>query len=88
MTSSVEDYTLEAVENHTGVVLSGTKPSEDFTNSRPTVCPAVYSIVTSGGGPYGPSDIDAGTAMWLSIDDDGYIAIDEVNYPGGADMDF
>lgn len=60
---------------------STTRPPDDFTNSDETVCPITFSLVDSDG-----ADIDEATAAFVSINDDGLVAINEPTYPGGADI--
>lgn len=81
MTVTEDAYAFEAVETFTGTVLSKTKPFDDFKNSNPSACPITFSLVDADG-----VDIDEATAAFVSIDDNGLIAIDESSYPGGADI--
>ena len=73
-----DEYIYDAVKNGPEVLLSGTNPKDDFTNSNENGCPIVFSIVKADG-----SALDAGFNSWLSINSDGFVELNEYTYTGG-----
>jgi hypothetical protein len=72
-------YVFAAVRNGAQKLLSATKPSVDFTNTNPTGCPTVFTLLKTDLAP-----LDGGLENILSITADGDIQLDESQYTGGA----
>lgn len=57
--------------------MSSSKPEDNFTNSNTLACPITWSIVDSEG-----SELEADVAAFIQLNDDGFIQVDESQYPG------